>query len=785
MNAPPKPLPLGLTLLIVLTLLLSSALVARPVSAASIVVNSNADIFSDDGQCTLREAIYNANNGIQLYSSAGECAAGSHGADTITFANNYIITLNSEYKQLDISSELIITGTGSAYTIIQASECNPVTLEPSGCTPATYGVLEVKASGNLTLEGVTVRHGNRYSGGGIENWGTLLVNESIISGNFGEAGGGGIVNQNKKNVTIFNSTLSGNKGYLGGAIWNWGNFHISNSTLSENQAISDGGAIWNVYSMSISNSTLYGNIATGIGGGIFNQSGGGGSLKYINTIIAYSTNGDCVNNATIHADSTHNLVSDGSCYLATNLSGDPKLSPLADNGGPTLTHALLPGSPAIDAGFDIHCQDFDQRGVPRPQGAGCDIGAYELETLVVTNASNDLVGSLREAIAFISPGGRITFSPSLSGKTINLSSTLVIEKNLSIDGSDLEVPITISGNNSVGVFMIGPLGEVTLDSLNIINGVREFGGGINNLGWLLVVNSTLSGNTAYSGGGIFTLGELWIIDSTFHENDAFFKGGGIYNAGSLFVDKSTFSHNDAELGGAIRNDEGIYSQMTVTDSTFYGNQAAHGGAIDVWGDGPNKISTSSFYGNTAAASGGAIRIWSSLTVENSTLSGNSTDSIGGGFNVQDEGMLTLQHVTLNDNEGSSGGGIYVGNNATLKYINTIIAHSTNGDCVNHGAINTESTHNLVEDGSCPVSDYTNMEGDPKLGPLANNGGQTLTHALIPDSPAIDAASMAYCLSTDQRGFYRPFDGNNDGVPGCDIGAFEFHNFYIFLPLIRH
>ena len=576
MNAPTKPFPLGLTLLIVLALLLSSALVARPVSAASIVVNSNEDVVGDDGQCTLREAIHNANNATQLHIGDGECASGSAGADTITFANNYIITLNSEDKQLVISSEIIIIGTGSPYTIIQASGCNPVILEPSGCIPATYSVLEVKANGNLTLEEVTVRHGKQYSGGGILNMGTLLVNESIISGNFGEAGGGGIINESDSNVTIFNSSLTGNQGGLGGAIWNnSANFQVFNSAFSNNIALYDGGAIYNLGDMAITNSLFTGNVAL---------NGGGISNDYATMTVATST--------------------------------------FSDN-------------------------------------------------------------------------------------------------------------------------------------------------------WVF-----------YNGGGIYNTGSLEIVGSKIIRNWANIKGGGVFSNGTLEVDQSTFLANTANLGGGIRNDEGTQSQMTVTDSTFFGNQAAHGGAIDVWGGGPNKISTSSFYGNAATASGGAIRIWSILTMENSTLSGNSTDSVGGGFNVQDSGVLTLQHVTLNENTASSGGGIYVGSNAAMKYINTIIAHSTGGDCVNNGTINLESTHNLVTDGSCGAL----LDDDPMLSPLANYGGPTLTHALLPGSPAIDAGSMADCVSTDQRGFYRPIDGNGDGVLGCDIGAFEFDPamdglMFIYLPLI--
>jgi predicted outer membrane repeat protein len=807
MNTLCKPFSLGLTTLTVLALLLSSALVVWPVSAATTLVVTSV---ADAGVGSLRQAIEGISPGgtIKFHSDlSGQIIIlnstlvinknlvidGSDPAETVIISGNEVVRVfnvtdsvsSATLKDLTImnGNQNIDSGDSSGAGIQNYGHLNVINCTLSnnetgwnGGGIYNYGTLVVEDS-------IFISNRAKYFGGAIHNEGYLSVNNSVFSGNSSDYWGGGLSNRNDANIfnssflynaagqegggilnehsmMVVGSTLTGNSALRGGGIATEYFMTITNSTLSANSADEEGGGIWNgtIFSgpgdvLSVINTTLYGN-ESAIAGGIKNE----GSLRYINTIITHSLNGDCVNTGNIQPDSAHNLVEDGSCFITTNLSGDPELGSLADNGGLTLTHALRYSSPAIDAGSDVHCQEHDQRGIPRPQGAGCDIGAFEVETMIVTSTSNDLIGSLREAIGMISPGGRITFSPSLSGGTITLASPLVINKNLTIDGSDLVVPITISGNNAVQVFQIGVLGEVTLSSLRITNG----------RGWL--------------GGGINNQGELRLIDSIVTENQADFKGGGIFTNGTLHVERSTFSHNQAELGGGIR-DEGVQSQLTVTDSTFFGNQAAHGGAIDVWGGGPNKISTSSFYGNTAAASGGAIRIWSSLTVENSTLSGNNSDSIGGGFNVQDSGVLKLQHATLSENTASSGGGIYVGSNAALTYIHTIIAHSTNGDCVDHGTIHTESTHNLVEDGSCPVNSYTNMDGDPKLGPLSDNGGPTLTHALLPGSLAMDAGSMPDCLSTDQRGFYRPFDGNGDGVLGCDIGAFEFHFHLLYLPMI--
>ena len=96
-----------------------------------------------------------------------------------------------------------------------------------------------------------------------------------------------------------------------------------------------------------------------------------------NSILANSAGGgDCYNSGSISTNS-HNLIEDGTC--SPDYTGDPLLGPLVDNGGPTETMALLPGSPAINAGDNATCEVTDQRGVSRPQAGRCDIGAYEYE----------------------------------------------------------------------------------------------------------------------------------------------------------------------------------------------------------------------------------------------------------------------------------------------------------------------------------------------------------------------------------------------------------------------
>jgi len=219
-----------------------------------------------------------------------------------------------------------------------------------------------------------------------------------LNGN-GATYGGGIFNgrddgRNDGTMTVTNSTISGNSatnfGGAGGGIDNFGTLTVTNSTISGNSATNSGrgGGIHNSYNATLTSVTLSGNNAS-LGGGILQDTSSPKTLTLRNTIIAKGSLGEncyVLGSAPI-ASSGYNLSSDGSCTTYLNQTSDlnitnPNLGPLANNGGSTLTHALLPGSPAIDqipVGTN-GCGTFittDQRGTPRPIGLRCDIGAYE------------------------------------------------------------------------------------------------------------------------------------------------------------------------------------------------------------------------------------------------------------------------------------------------------------------------------------------------------------------------------------------------------------------------
>jgi hypothetical protein len=244
-----------------------------------------------------------------------------------------------------------------------------------------------------------------YGGGiGLES-SSISIIASHIHDNHTEGKGGGISIAYLSQLNVTMSTISGNAAQQGGGTFahDNGTLYLRNSTISGNIAVRGGGIMnasdqdrfGNTFAW---NSTISFNQATESGGGLVNDSvvqGNAGARLY-NSIVSNNVAGDCSSQGGGVASGGYNLDSDGSCGFGTGVGDlphtDPKLGPLQDNGGPTWTHALLPGSPAIDHIDDAGCRfDYnnapiaeDQRGVARPQGAACDIGAYEAEQSFVT-----------------------------------------------------------------------------------------------------------------------------------------------------------------------------------------------------------------------------------------------------------------------------------------------------------------------------------------------------------------------------------------------------------------
>lgn len=337
------------------------------------------------------------------------------GGGTVSFACSGTILLTSE---IVISANTHLNGTGRTVTI----SGNYVTR-----------VFRVTAGVSFTLAHVTVTRGYALMGGGdgggiYNDGGTLTVTACTFSDNDAYFYGGGIYNSDGT-VTVADSTfLSNGAHYAGGAIYqHGGTLGVSNSTLADNGTGYAGGAIYNDHGtvavhastlsgnisdaggaissggdLAVSNSSFFGNSAGGLdgGGGILtygtatvtnctlagNSAGGSngagiqntGALTIQNTIVANSQSGaNCYGDMT---DGGGNLSYPDTTCPGINL--DPLLGTLANNGGPTKTMSLRPGSAALDAAIDAICaalpvNNLDQRGITRRQGLHCDIGAFE------------------------------------------------------------------------------------------------------------------------------------------------------------------------------------------------------------------------------------------------------------------------------------------------------------------------------------------------------------------------------------------------------------------------
>jgi predicted outer membrane repeat protein len=402
--------PLALLVWAVLAASVMVVMLASQAQALTYTVTNT----NDAGAGSLRQAINDANT--------------NPGADTINFDLEDSPATISLFTPFFGTPGLAVTD-GAGLTIDGGNA--DITISGNGRGQVFY----VAPGAGLTLNDLTVANGfaDRKGGGILNDGGMVTVSNSTISGSSTLAGGegAGIFSQRAVGyagtLEVSNSTISGNSaGGNGGGIFSAqvGSLDVTNSTISGNSADGDGGGIYHdgPGPLRMRNSTISGNSAGGNGGGIYNNNflamfnstvsengatnlGGGiysaAHTELRNTLVANSTSGGNCTGSIL--DVGYNLDSDGSCGFGTtnhSLSGvDPVLGPLADNSGPTQTHALQEGSPAIDQGNSFTATT-DQRGKVRPSdfftipnaSDGSDIGAFELQAPPDTSAPSVTCG---------------------------------------------------------------------------------------------------------------------------------------------------------------------------------------------------------------------------------------------------------------------------------------------------------------------------------------------------------------------------------------------------------
>ena len=432
--------------------------------------------------------------------------------------------------------------------------------------------------------------------------------------------------------------------------------------------------------------------------------------------------------------------------------------------------------------------------------------------ITVTNTNDNGPGSLRQALTTANDGDTINLA--ITGTITLTSGGLPINKNITISGPGAD-HLSIDGNQAIVVFGIFPDRTATISGLTIRNaqsGILNGGtlavitcvlsdnsyNGLSNYGVAAVSSCMLTGNAydgLYSYEGLTTVSDCVVIGNGaaglfntghFGPNDSIIghgsmtisdsmisdnSGPGVWNYFFLTIVNSTVSGNSAgealDGGGILSGTFKAPSHVEVINSTISGNSASGGGggiAIYYWG---LSVVNSTISGNSAGGAGGGIASTGGVQIFNSTVSGNYTSDpdygYGGGISAN---SATVLNSTVTGNSAAGCGGVCGG---TVEIGNTILNANTSGNL--DGTV-TSHGYNISSDdgGGLLTGPGDQINTDPLLGPLQDNGGLTFTHLPLPGSPAIDAGDPNFTPppSRDQRGpcFYRVFGRR------IDVGSVE-------------
>ena len=701
--------------------------------------------LADSGPGSLRDAIAKATSGETI-----SCAV----TGTIFLTNG----------QLVLNKSLSLVGPGAPNLTLSGR--------------ARSRVINVQRLTTNLISGLTITDGLAYDGAGLrcEVGAALRLANCIVSSNQASFGGG---LWNGGGAVVIGCTFQQNMGTEGAGAWNRGQMAVTNCTFYENWATDNGGGFEAAAGSAVlASCTLAANFAGLQGGGVWVQSG---TLLARSTLVAgnkspVGPDGFTAPGASL-ASANFNLIqyTNGITITGTatrNLYGfDPLMKPLSDNGGATPTCALVPGSPAIDAG-DAGGSLTDQRGSSRPYrfasypdaSDGADIGAYELQEqaqpgpIFTVNSTDDLNDgtagavhcSLREALfaANRRPGtNTILFlrnTPEggpLTGLITLTNGMLVVTNHCRIEGSGSDY-LGVNGNRAGRVFWLSNA-TVGMRDLSIIGGrlTNGNGAGVNVVGGALTLDRcTVAWNTNLAAAA---------------------AGGGIASTGATVVIRGTrVFGNDAHAVG-----------------TYGGGVAALGGRLE--------LHSSALYGNTGQHGAGAYSS-ANTAVTNCTVSGNYGLSFGAGLDLAGTAVIASSTICSNYSEWMGGGLCQMDINYPLRLANSIVAGNYadwNGSEIHALGVVTSLDYNLIQDAfDLPITGATNhnlLNVDARLGPLAELGGPTPSHALWFDSPALDTGQSSG-LTTDQRGVARPLDDpgipNAGGGDSSDIGAYEANPF---------
>ncbi|MBZ0294078.1 MAG: CSLREA domain-containing protein, partial [Anaerolineae bacterium] len=715
--------------------------------------------------CSLREAIIAANSYF------------GGGATVLIPADMYTLSLPG-YEDASVSGDLDITRSMQIY-----GESAATTIIDGG---AIDRVLHILNGSTVTIAGVTVQNGRPpyvSSGGGIaieanENDVTIL-NSAIINNSAGDSGGGITVNSSSSKLTLINSLVSGNmttggdnpSSYgRGGGISNWGTLTVINSTISGNSSNKWGGGIVNYGTADLNNVTITNNIADsdntadGLGGGIFNPSGThfAGILNIKNTLIAENIDRtgqapDCGGTASINSRG-HNLIGTMTgCKISgsinTNIVGQsPLLGPLQDNGGTTLTHALEMGSPAINAGDNLTCMSNDQRGVFRPQGATCDIGAFEAvsqefnlipPTVIRTNPITLPIDVQQVEVVFAeamedssgdsdpydvtNPVNYRLVSDGADGvfQTTTCGSPQGDDLSFSIDSvtyNNATFTATVILNNGVALptdiyrlFVCGTVRDLDGNGLDgNFDGVGEddyfspFRVDPSQSGPSFQVNSTEDSNDGFCGVVHCTLREAIIAANSYSGSSSIVNlPAGTYTLALIGADEDaaltgdldiqrSLTLNGADVATTIIDGAGIdrvfhitAGDVIVSNLMLQGGSTPNNGGIIL--NGGYLTTNNVVIRNGVSANGGGVDNAGTIFINNTLITGNTANTGGG---VRNRGYIRAQNTTFSANTAANEGGAIL--NAGGSVLLEAVTIMNNVALYGGGLANTVETTGEVE-----------------------------------------------------------------------------------------